>query len=84
MEKLAMIKKYQEATSKKNDLDKDMFKTETIWLAVVIKFKTTIKYVPTSLPAHPNPSYDISDIDTNKEYLKEMLGRTSVRTLSKH
>ena len=34
MEKLAMIKKYQEATSKKNDLDKDMFKTETIWLAV--------------------------------------------------
>ena len=36
--------------------------------------KITIKYVPNELPPNKNLSYDVSDIDINKKYIKETLG----------
>ena len=49
-------------------------KNKTIRLAAYRKLKTNIKYVPTTLPANKNSSYDVSTVDTNKKYLEEMLG----------
>jgi len=74
MDQLAMFKKAQEVASKKNDLDKELSKTETIGLAADGKVKITIKYMPAALPANPNPSYDVLAIDINEEYLEETSG----------
>ena len=51
-----------------------LFTTKTIRLAADRRVKMTITYVPTTLPSNTNPSYDISAIDINKKYLKEMSG----------
>ena len=72
-----MIKKSQEAVLKKNDLGKELSKTNTIILYADRNIKITIKYVTTTLPANLNPSYDVSSIDINKKYLKNNSGEDS-------
>ena len=61
-------------------MDKYLSKTETIGVAADTKVKITIKYVPTKLPANPNPSYGVSSIDINEAYLEEIVEwRVSLR-----
>ena len=66
MYQITIFNKVQQVASKNNDVDKDLSQTETIVLDSDRKVKITIKYVPTVLPAKPNPSYDVLTIDTKK------------------
>ena len=72
MEQISMVNESQQDSSNNIYLDKDLSKTITIGLSTDIKVKITIKYVPTALPANSNPSYNVSSIYINKEYLEEM------------
>ena len=58
-------------------------KTKTIRLDAGRKFKFTIKYVPTALPANKNPSYGVLEIDINEKYLKEMSREDLIASLVK-
>ena len=78
-----MLENSQEVASKKNDSEKELFKTETIGVARDIMVKIAIKYETAALPDHLNPSYKISSIHINEEYIEEMLGRISVLKISK-
>ena len=70
MYQLTMFEKSEEVVSKKNYLDKEMYKTKTIGFPVVIKVESAIVYVPIALHINPNPSYKILSIDINGKYLK--------------
>ena len=73
-DQIAMFKKAKEFVYEKSDLEKDLSNTKTTRLYVERKAEITLKYVPTALPANLNPSYEISGIHINEEYLEEMPG----------
>ena len=76
-DQIAMFKKAKEFVYEKSDLEKDLSNTKTTRLYVERKAEITLKYVPTALPANLNPSYEISGIHINEEYLEEIPGGVS-------
>ena len=56
IDKLPTFKKSQEVASNNNDVNKELYKTLTIELAVDRKVKIFNKYVPTALSANSYPS----------------------------
>ena len=62
-----MFKRAHEVVSKNNYLYKEMPNIKTIIMTVNIKFKITIKYVSSAIPAHLNPCYNVLAININKE-----------------
>ena len=58
---ISMFKKDQEITSNNNYLDKYLFNIKTTGVSTDRSIKTSIKYVPNMLPAHPNQSCNVSN-----------------------
>mmetsp|Transcript_38730 Transcript_38730/g.69829 ORF Transcript_38730/g.69829 Transcript_38730/m.69829 type:complete len:172 (-) Transcript_38730:224-739(-) len=69
MDQLAMFKKAQELSQKKNELDKELADEKIVGSAADGKIEITIKYIPPQMPANPTPGYDATAVNIDEEYL---------------
>lgn len=70
MDQLAMFKKAQEISQKKNALDKELANEKITGSAADGNIQISVKYVPPQLPANPTPGYETASVDIDEEYLK--------------
>jgi DNA-binding protein YbaB len=70
MDQLAMFKKAQEMAQKKQKLDQELQKMEFGGASPDGNVKVTFKFVPVSNPMDPNPDYEATAFDFNKEWFE--------------
>ena len=69
MDQLAMFKKAQELSQKKNDLDKELSNEKIMGTAADGNIEVEISYIPPQLPVNPSPGFEASNVNINEEYL---------------
>lgn len=72
MDQLAMFKKAQELSQKKNEIDKELANEKIVGTSSDGNIMVTVKYIPPQLPVNPTPGYEAAEVDIDEAYLESV------------